>query len=632
MRYHIMFSSKGDNRSVYIASSYRNENGQSRKNIVRRCGNLKKLLAADPKALEKIEAEVRSLNEKAAGEDIKKRLLDNETIEADIIRAAKDGIMLKGEKPCLRGLGMIVLDRLWNELNLPYKLSYLKKECDVQFDFEEVVKQLCLGRILAPWSKAKTCRLAPVSYLGAKEENLAHYYNCLDLLSKNKDSVIKYLNKKLLEGNPHRDTRVCLYDITTYAFESVEADSLREFGYSKDKKNNEVQVVMALAADKDGLPISYNLYRGNQGESPTMVPFIEELKKTYGVENLIVVADKGLNNTANIHCLPELSNNYVLSSKIRSASREIKEAALDPTGRVERLVADGNGVLSKTWFKEVTLETKVSYKYPDFAYEKSNPEEKKKLENKLKPYTTKYGNKKGTIKRRFIITFLEKRLIKDRIDRQRLIKKAERLVANPSNFSAELKKGGKSLVSVDIDKESLTVNYERISEQELFDGMHVIETSLEEPAEEVLDIYKGLWHIESNFRVLKSQLESRPVYVRTEDHIRGHFLCCYISLVISRLLEYKLRKRKTSIPISKIVEALNCLRTTKIKLDRLPAIYATTGISEEIKQICAALGMQVPEDYETAASLRKKLALKGELGSYFRVREAITTAKEKTKS
>ena len=632
MRYHIMFSSKGDNRSVYIASSYRNENGQSRKNIVRRCGNLKKLLAADPKALEKIEAEVRSLNEKAAGEDIKKRLLDNETIEADIIRAAKDGIMLKGEKPCLRGLGMIVLDRLWNELNLPYKLSYLKKECDVQFDFEEVVKQLCLGRILAPWSKATTCRLAPVSYLGAKEENLAHYYNCLDLLSKNKDSVIKYLNKKLLEGNPHRDTRVCLYDITTYAFESVEADSLREFGYSKDKKNNEVQVVMALAADKDGLPISYNLYRGNQGESPTMVPFIEELKKTYGVENLIVVADKGLNNTANIHCLPELSNNYVLSSKIRSASREIKEAALDPTGRVERLVADGNGVLSKTWFKEVTLETKVSYKYPDFAYEKSNPEEKKKLENKLKPYTTKYGNKKGTIKRRFIITFLEKRLIKDRIDRQRLIKKAERLVANPSNFSAELKKGGKSLVSVDIDKESLTVNYERISEQELFDGMHVIETSLEEPAEEVLDIYKGLWHIESNFRVLKSQLEGRPVYVRTEDHIRGHFLCCYISLVISRLLEYKLRKRKTSIPISKIVEALNCLRTTKIKLDRLPAIYATTGISEEIKQICAALGMQVPEDYETAASLRKKLALKGELGSYFRVREAITTAKEKTKS
>ena len=143
MRYHIMYSSKGDNRSVYIASSYRNEDGQSRKSIVRRCGNLKKLLAVDPQALEKIKDEVRILNENAAGEDIRKRLLSNETIEADIIRAAKDGIMLKGEKPCLRGLGMVVLDRLWNELNLPYKLSYLKKDSDIEFDFEENVEKVC---------------------------------------------------------------------------------------------------------------------------------------------------------------------------------------------------------------------------------------------------------------------------------------------------------------------------------------------------------------------------------------------------------------------------------------------------------------------------------------------------------
>lgn len=137
---------------------------------------------------------------------------------------------------------------------------------------------------------------------------------------------------------------------------------------------------------------------------------------------------------------------------------------------------------------------------------------RRKLEDKLKPYTTKYGNKrkKGTIKRRFIITFSEKRLIKDRIDRQRLIKKAERLVANPSNFSAELKKGGKSLVSVDIDKESLAVDYERISEQELFDGMHVIETSLEDPAEEVLDIYKVFGTLKATSEFLRASWKAAP--------------------------------------------------------------------------------------------------------------------------
>ncbi len=158
----------------------------------------------------------------------------------------------------------MVLSRLWNELKLPYKLTYLKNGTNVQFDFSEVVRQLCLTRILSPWSKAKTKRLVPVTYLGARPQNLSDYYNCLDLLSDNKEAIIKYLNKKLLEQNPQRDTRVCLYDITTYAFESIRADSLREFGYSKDKKFNEVQVVMALAADKDGLPVSYKLYKGNQ--------------------------------------------------------------------------------------------------------------------------------------------------------------------------------------------------------------------------------------------------------------------------------------------------------------------------------------------------------------------------------
>lgn len=619
MRYHIMYSSKGDNRSVYIASSYRNENGQSRKNIFRKCGNLKKLLAADPLALEKIKAEVQALNEEAASQDINKRLALNQNIKDDLLQLSRDALSLKGEAPSLRGLGLVVLNKLWTELKLPYKLTYIKNGTNIQFDFSEVVRQLCLGRILAPWSKAKTKRLAPVSYLGAKTQDLADYYNCLDLLSANKEALIKYFNKKLAEQNPKRDTRICLYDITTYAFESVQADFLREFGYSKDKKFNEVQVVMALAADRDGLPISYKLYRGNRGESPTMIPFVEELKKTYGVKKLVVVADKGLNNCANIHCLTELGNDYVLSSKIRSASEEIKAAALDENGRIELSETDADGVVSAGWYKELILETSVDYKYPDFTYETDNPAAKAKLEKKLAPYTTKYGikRKEGTIKRRFIITFSEKRLRKDRLDRQRLIDKARRLVANPSSFTAEMKKGGKGLVSVDINKKSLAVDFEKIAEQERFDGIHVIETSLDETAKEILSIYKELWHIESNFRVLKSQLEARPVYVRTEEHIRGHFLCCYMALVIIRLLEYKLKEKGTPLSVDKIIESLNALRTTRVKLEKLPAIYATTGISEEIRQICAALGMEVPEDYETTASLRGKLSLPGDLASYF---------------
>lgn len=622
MRYHIMYSSnKEGNRSVYIASSYRNEKGQARKNIYRKCGNEKMLLAADPLAIQKIKAEVEALNREAAATDLNQRMVLNKNIKDQLLKEAKDGLSLKGEKPALRGLGLVVLNRLWNELKLPYKLTYLKNGTNVQFDFAEVVRQLCLTRILSPWSKAKTKRLAPVTYLGARPQNLSDYYNCLDLLSDNKEAIIKYLNKKLLEQNPQRDTRVCLYDITTYAFESIRADSLREFGYSKDKKFNEVQVVMALAADKDGLPVSYKLYKGNQGESPTMIPFVEELKKTYGVEKLVIVADRGLNNTPNIHCLVELGHDYVFSSKIRSASEEIKAAALCPEGRISYAVVDDDGVEEENWYKEVTLETKVNYRYPEFAKEHDDPAEIERLEKILKPYETRAKNKrkKGTLKRRYIVTFSKKRFDKDRHDRQKFIDKAIGLVTRPSTFTAEMKKGGKGLVRVEIDKKSLSLDEEKIAEQEKFDGMHVVETSLDDPVEEILSIYKELWHIESNFRLLKSQLEARPVYVRTEQHIRGHFLCCYIALVISRLLEYKLKSNQTPISIEKIVESLNGLRTTRIKLERLPAVYATTGISEDVRSICKAVSMPVLEDYETSATLRRKLGLSGDLNSYFSI-------------
>ncbi len=132
------------------------------------------LLAADPLAIQKIKAERLKLfnREAAAATDLNQRMVLNKNIKDQLLKEAKDGLSLKGEKPALRGLGLVVLSRLWNELKLPYKLTYLKNGTNVQFDFSEVVRQLCLTRILSPWSKAKTKRLVPVTYLGARPQNL----------------------------------------------------------------------------------------------------------------------------------------------------------------------------------------------------------------------------------------------------------------------------------------------------------------------------------------------------------------------------------------------------------------------------------------------------------------------------
>ena len=148
--------------------------------------------------------------------------------------------------------------------------------------------------------------------------------------------------------------------------------------------------------------------------------------------------------------------------------------------------------------------------------------------------------------------------------------------------------------------------------------MHVIETSLEDPVEEILSIYRELWHIESNFRLLKSQLEARPVYVRTEQHIRGHFLCCYIALVISRLLEYKLKSNQTPIFIEDRGKSQRT-KDDKNQIRETAGGLCNSGISDDVKNICKAVSMPVLEDYETAATLRRKLGLSGDLNSYFSI-------------
>ena len=181
-------SNKEGNRSVYIASSYRNEKGQARKKYLSQMWKWEDAACGRPSCYTKIKAEVEALNREAAATDLNQRMVLNKNIKDQLLKEAKDGLSLKGEKPALRGLGLVVLSRLWNELKLPYKLTYLKNGTNVQFDFSEVVRQLCLTRILSPWSKAKTKRLVPVTYLGARPQNLSDYYNCLDLLSDNKRS------------------------------------------------------------------------------------------------------------------------------------------------------------------------------------------------------------------------------------------------------------------------------------------------------------------------------------------------------------------------------------------------------------------------------------------------------------
>lgn len=612
MHYRLGFSSKLENSSVYIECSVRKPGvNHPVREIVKRFGKKKDLLAQDPLALEKIQQEVDEMNRNSKGRQLVSSPSSLKSLNSDLSAFLEQQSLDKRAVFETQSAGCLILQRLYDQLKFDAKFDYIKKCSQFQYDLAKITKDLVLLRILNPASKRRSSIKGHRHYLGIDLDNLDHIYKSLDVLSEHKTDIVRYWNRQIGKEVSERDTSVCLYDITTYAFESTDADSLRDFGYSKDKKFNEVQVVMALATDKDGLPLDYGLYKGNQAEGATMVPFVDELKKKFNIKSFTVVADRGLNSKGNIDSLVELGDNYVLSSKIRDASDDIKAQVLSEEGRIpmEKATEDGE-IIDYGWYKEIHTDGPIKYDTPQYAFEEADEDKTRDLEAKLKHKKTASGKTvKSKLKRRYIITWTASRARKDKKDRERLIRKARGLVSKPADIKAGFKRGGRSYVLVDMDTESARIDDALIAEQSRFDGIHVVETSLEAPALEVVKIYKNLWKIEDSFRYLKSNFRARPVYVRLEDHIRGNFLICFLALCLHRFLEYKLKKENKKANTDQIIDGLNNALIALINPAKGIEFYGTCGFNAVVKDIMNVVGQLPPLTYEEAGSLRKKLRL-----------------------
>lgn len=618
MHYRIGFSSKKESASVYIECSLRKPGIKHPvREIVKRFGKKKDLLAKDVLALEKIQKEVDEMNSHCTGRKFISSPTSLETLKTDLSEVLKQSTLDKDAVFESRSAGCLILQRFYDELRFDAKFDYIARNSSFKYDLSKITKDLVLMRILNPCSKRRSSIEGHQRYLGVNLENLGQVYRALDVLCGHKPDIIRYWNRQIGKQVPGRDTSVCLYDITTYAFESTDQDALRDFGYSKDKKFNEVQVVMALATDGKGLPLDYGLYKGNQAEGATMVPFVSELRKKFNVKSLTVVADRGLNSKGNIDALVKLGDNYVLSSRIRGASDDIKAQVLSPEGRLPlETVTDDGEVLTYGWYKEIHTRGKISYATPEYAFEEPDEEKEKELDKQLNHRKTKSGKTvKSELSSRYIVTWTEARARKDRHDRERLVRKAKGLVANPAAIKAGFKSGGRSFVLVDMDVGTARIDQALIDEQAKFDGIHVVETSLAAPASEILGIYRNLWRIEDSFRHLKSTFEARPVYVRLPEHVRGHFLICFLALCVHRYLEYKLKEAGKPATTDEIVGGLNNASIALINPTKTVEFYGTSGFNATVGNIMRTAGLTLPATYEDASSLRKKLRL------YCRVRD-----------
>jgi len=310
----------------------------------------------------------------------------------------------------------------------------------------------------------------------------ANLYCSLDLLSESKEILeeeIFYQNRHLF--NIRVD--VVFYDVTTFAFESVRKDSLRDFGFSKDAKFKEVQVVMGLLIDREGRPIGYELFSGNTFESRTLEASLDKLKKRFTIGKVIIVADRGINSKINLKKIRDKGYDYICASRIKNLKKDIKEEIFNKDGYQD---TDG-----------------ISYKIIDYV-------------NRV--------NKNYELPENLIITYSPERAQKDIKDRERLIKKARTLLKNKSYIISSNKRGEKKYL-----KSSKGINWTLdeavIKKDEMFDGYYRIETSEKNlTTEDVLKAYHTLCKIKESFRIMKTILSVKPVFRWTEPRIKGHFV------------------------------------------------------------------------------------------------------------
>lgn len=510
---------------IYLSfvQGYRDENGKVRQKTIEKIGYLDDLKKQfdDPIAHFKQIAKERS----------------NEEINELIIKNLNTKTITENDKQ--KNLGYLILKKIYNELGLKEFFKAKQKKLKMNYNLNSIFELLIYSRILFPASKNETYNNKDI-FFDKFDFSLKDLYRSLDYFSGFKDEL-----QTLLWNNTKdkykRDASTSYYDCTNYYFEITYNDedlidengNILEKGYRKKGPSKEHRpepiIGLGLLMDKTGIPLSYNLFPGNQSEKITLRPALKNTKSNFGIDRTIVVADRGLNTSDNIFFLAgkndDKSNKdgYVYGQSVLSSDREFKEWVLNQDGYITDIFTEDG--------------EEIHFKHKSRIYAKTIQIERDgKRKNKYTVYQKQmvYHSKKYADKQKY--------------ERDLVIAKAKDLINNPGKYTRATSVGAAGFINnISFDKttgevidRNLSLNIDKIKELEKFDGYYSIVTSEKNLSDkEIRDIYSGLWKIEETFKITKSDIKTRPVYVWTKEHIESHFLTCFISLLILRLLQYK---------------------------------------------------------------------------------------------
>jgi transposase len=498
--------------------------------VVKTIGNYERMLAEDPDIIAKLKAEASDMTR------AKKESLAPVTLNVPVVDINSPGDVV----PSYR-FGHALVKQIWGNMALD---EFFLKNCGKRnaAAVAQALFYLVAHRCANP-SSIHASALDQISYAGVEPLGLDVLYDVLDVLAEQKEAVIRHL-ADFFERKTSRKGPEAYYDVTTYAFESTRWGELRMFGFSKDHKNNEVQVVMGLLLDNNGIPITYELFPGNTMDQSTLTRSIENLKNLYHLEKITVVADRGLNSGSNLEYLWEGGHDFVISYTLKRSPDSLKQLVWQGDGWQDKVDTKTGEIIFRSKIIEQTLEVKVPIdsEEPSTAKKRGRPK--------------KYNYEKIPVK--IHLTWSAKRAKKDRSDRERMLERLRKRLDKPYQLKAAIKRGCNQFLQMELDTNDWKLNEAKIEEAARYDGYYaVITNNLKLSTEQVYRIYSGLWKIEESFRILKTDLRARPVFVWNDEHIKGHFAMCFISLCMLRYAQYLLEDaQKESASSSRIMESI----------------------------------------------------------------------------
>lgn len=594
--------------TYYIQQGFRNGKKTTTKNI-KRLGKHSELLLITDDPLEYAKNEVKKMNEeyRSGRSEFVVTMDFNERIPSS-------------DSPCSNStslnIGYLYLKDIYAKLNLSDFFKSVSSDRKITYDCNKICQFLTYARILDPASKYGTYDKLDTYYEKPQVE-YQHMIRFLDILDRNSDKYLKHLFDNS-ENIVKRDTSVMYYDCTNYFFETEKPDEeivdevtgeiilgLRQFGISKENKPSPI-VEMGLIMDSRGIPISMCIHPGNTNEQLTAVPLEKEVIKMTGNKKFIYCADAGL-GSYNIRKFNDMGGRaYIVTQSVKKLGQEIKDIVFNDSNY--RLLSNDDAITLKEMRTFNKKDANNLSLYNDFAYKvipANTAMDTGLYEEKVyKNGRTKKVKAKGTLHQYIIVTFSRKMMEYQRTIRERQLERAKKLLRLKD--PEKIKKGPNDIRRFLKNTSSDTANYvldmDKIHEEEKYDGFYAVATNLDDSAKDILAVAQNRYKIEDCFRIMKTNFDARPVFLRKPERIRAHFLICYTALLIYRLMECKLDDNLTHVTTSNLIKTLGNMNVVNMDDMYYKSIYSGSQALDALER---CFELQLNRKYYRPSDLNK---------------------------